>query len=109
MRRAKWLIGIIAVCIVIYAGVQNIGTVGKVVGVFFNLKMCIRDRLWESRGGDDQLIIQFFTVVGYFFFGIVDQAKECLGTVSYTHLDVYKRQFKNRILLFFALRISAAF
>lgn len=37
MRRAKWLIGIIAVCIVIYAGVQNIGTVGKVVGVFFNL------------------------------------------------------------------------
>ena len=37
MRRAKWLIGIIAVCIVIYAGVQNIGTVGKVVGGFFNL------------------------------------------------------------------------
>lgn len=37
MRRAKWLIGIIAVCIVIYAGVQNIGTVGKVVGGLFNL------------------------------------------------------------------------
>lgn len=37
IRRAKWLIGIIAVCIVIYAGVQNIGTVGKVVGGFFNL------------------------------------------------------------------------
>ena len=30
-RRAKWVIGVVAVCIVIYAGVQHLGTVGSVI------------------------------------------------------------------------------
>ena len=46
--------------------------------------MCIRDRLEEAGNGKDG--------VAHADFRYTVRAAVCFGAVSYTHLDVYKRQ-----------------
>ena len=57
--------------------------------------MCIRDR-----GGarDDVVMVCNFSNVGYASYGI-GLPQSGMWPVSYTHLDVYKRQEQNRVFL----------
>ena len=70
-------------------------------------KMCIRDRVGFNGGvdGDDAEAADHFRAVGYFRgteHQFVAEEVHIPVTVSYTHLDVYKRQSKNSALALFA-------
>ena len=47
---------------------------------------------WDNNGGDIRAIVDGSLLMDYDEAGVEMQFKSAAATVSYTHLDVYKRQ-----------------